>query len=34
MRKMSDIVRNQNPLMLPPDATVMQAATAASARFW
>jgi hypothetical protein len=23
---MSDIVRDQNPLMLPPDATVMQAA--------
>jgi len=26
MRKMSDIVRDQNPLMLRPDATVMQAA--------
>jgi signal-transduction protein with cAMP-binding, CBS, and nucleotidyltransferase domain len=26
MRKMSDIVRDQSPLMLPPDATVMQAA--------
>ena len=26
MRTMSDIVRDQNPLMLPPDATVMQAA--------
>jgi CBS domain-containing protein len=26
MRKMSDLVRNQNPLMLPPSATVMEAA--------
>jgi len=26
MRTMSDIVRDQSPLMLPPDATVMQAA--------
>ena len=25
MRKMSDIVRNQDPLMLPPDATVGEA---------
>jgi len=26
MRKMSDLVRNQNPLMLPPSATVIEAA--------
>ena len=26
MRKMSDLVREQNPLMLPPTATVMEAA--------
>jgi CBS domain-containing protein len=26
MRKMSDLVRNQNPLTLPPDASVQQAA--------
>ena len=26
MRKMSDLVRNQNPLVLPPNSTVMQAA--------
>ena len=26
MRKMSDLVRNQNPLILPPDASVQQAA--------
>lgn len=26
MRTMSDLVRNQNPLMLPPEATVMEAA--------
>ncbi len=26
MRKMSDMVRNQNPLMLPPGATVREAA--------
>jgi hypothetical protein len=34
---MSDIVRDQSPLMLPPDATVRRhntCATAASARFW
>ena len=32
MRKMSDFVRDQNPLMLPPDATVMQAARHMSER--
>jgi CBS domain-containing protein len=26
MRKMSDLVRDQNPLMLPPDASVLDAA--------